>query len=110
MCRGEKPILIKDKGLWIENPEHGFDVRNYFIPQMDEAYNLSFWRKPLFKMVAPKLVAEYCMAQKSPLFQERFAYYKSIYKENLNDQLIRANIQSQSRFDREKEDLDKLCQ
>lgn len=110
MCRGQNPILIKEKGLWIENPKHLFDVKDYIIPQMDESFNFSFWRKPLYKRVAPKLIAEYCQAYKSSLFQERIAHYKEILKPNLNDKLIQEVILSQAKFDRKKEDLYKLCQ
>ena len=105
MCRGENPILIKDKDQWIENPNHPFDVKNYFNPKMDESYNLSFWRAPLYKRIEEKLKAEYCEAKTSPLFQERISFYNSIAKETLNDKLIKENILTQARFNRKLEDV-----
>lgn len=109
MCRGENPILVKEKDQWIHNPVHRFDVKNYFTPQMDESYRLSFWRKPLYKRVKEKLTKEYCEARKEPLFQERVNYYKSIVKENLNDQLIRENILTQKRFNHNLENVEAAC-
>jgi hypothetical protein len=110
MCRGENPILVKDKNLWIENPNHLFDVRNYFNPKMDESFNISFWKKSLYKRIEDKLTTEYCEAYRSPVFKERIAFYRQIVKNNLNDQLIKENILTQDKYDRKTEDPAKSCE
>lgn len=110
MCRGENPILIKEKNQWAHNPHHRFDVKNYFTPQMDESFNLSFWRRPLYKRVNEKLTKEYCEAKQEPLFNERMNYYKGIFKENLNDRLVRKHILSQARFKRDLENIEAACE
>jgi hypothetical protein len=109
MCRGENPILIKDNEKWIENPKHLFTVRDYFTPKMDESYNVSYWRKPLFNRIETKLKTEFCENKKSDEFQERVKYYKTIEKNNLSDELIAEVVTSQDRFDFNKEQIDGEC-
>lgn len=110
MCRGDKPILVFKNNSWIENPEHRFDIRDYFTPQMDESFNMSFWRKPLYKKIKDKLIAEYCSVQETKNYQERIQYYRSILKNNLNDVLIKKNILSQKKYARENENIENQCQ
>lgn len=109
MCRGENPIIIQKENIWMKNPEHLFDLKNYFTPQMDESYNLSFWRTPLFRMIKEKLIKEYCAIKDDPKFIERMNYYESIKKYSLNDELIAKYILSQERFMRAKEDIKNSC-
>jgi hypothetical protein len=110
MCRGESPILIQEKNLWIENPNHVFDLSNYVNPKMDESFNISFWRKPLYNRIAVKLRSEYCQANNTKLFKERMSYYRQIVKYNLNDLLIKNNILVQSKYDRKLENLETSCE
>ena len=115
MCRGKNPYLIKKENNWIANPNHLFTAVDYFTPKMDESYNLSFWRMPLYKRVKEKLQSEYCEMQKDPAFLARMNYYHEFYQahsnmvNSINDQLIEANIKSQDRFARSKEDIEKGC-
>lgn len=109
MCHGTNPIIIKERGQWIENPNHAFDVKNYFTPKMDESFNISFWRKRLYKKVVMKLSDEYCAAYRSSNYQDRLLYYRQISISNLNDQLIQENILTQDKYDRKLEDLKNYC-
>jgi hypothetical protein len=109
MCRGNNPYLLFKNNLWQENPDHKFDIRDYFTPKMDESYNISYWRKPLYKLVKAKLVAEYCAIKDNPAFIARMNYYKSIDKNTLNDILEKQIIEPQDRFARAKEDLFNSC-
>ncbi len=109
MCRTENALLIVKEGEWIENPKHRFDLRSYFTPKLDESFNLSFWRKPLYERIQKKLLQEYCNVQKSPMYQERMITYRRILKENLNDLLIQDNILTQEKYDRRLEDIEKAC-
>jgi hypothetical protein len=109
MCQGVNPILTKVKNLWVENPNHLFDLKNYFGPKMDESYNLSFWRKPLYRKIENKLHLEYCESRNSVIFKERILFYNQIIQVNLNDRLIRENILTQSKYDRKLENLEIGC-
>jgi hypothetical protein len=109
ICDGEKPYFIFENGKWSLNPNHVFDVKEYFTPKMDEAYNLSFWRGPLYKKIQPKLERTYCQMKKDPIYQARIEYYHSIDNENINDKLIKEYIANQDRFLRVKEDIENTC-
>ena len=109
MCKEENPIIIKENQQWIENPEHQFDVKNYFNPKMDESFHLSFWKKSLYQKIENKLKSEYCEVKHSPIYVERFSFYREIVKENLNDVLIKENILNQKRFDPKFESLEGAC-
>lgn len=109
MCRGDRPILILKDNRWQMNPDHKFTVRDYFTPQMDESFNFSFWRKTLYKRIKEKLSREYCSMKDDPIFLGRMKYYQSIYKENLNDRLVREKITSREKYSRKNEDLNSLC-
>lgn len=109
ICDSKNPYFVFKEGQWELNPNQRFDVRDYFTPKMDESYNFSFWRKPLYKRVKDKLIAEYCQIKNDPTFQARMQNYAERDAENLNDQLIRENISNQPRFLRALEDLSNEC-
>lgn len=109
ICDSHNPYFLFENNKWILNPKHQFNIRDYFTPKMDEAYNLSFWRGPLFKKIRTKLQTEYCKMKNDPIFQERIKYYQTIDKENLNDRLISEYISNQDRFLRVKEDIENSC-
>ncbi len=103
MCEGEKPHLVMKNGKWIHNPENLFDLRQYVNPKLDEAFNVSFWSKRMWRKMKNEIVEGYCANKMSSQFQSRAAYYKSRVKENFNDQMIAKFLLKNPKFDRTKQ-------
>lgn len=108
LCEGNNPILIKEDA-WKINPNHTFDLANYFNPRMDESFNFSFWRPYLWKKINAKIKDEYCVIKNDERFITRINSYQNKINRNLNDELIEKHLKSMAKFDRKLEDLEKLC-
>lgn len=107
MCEGEMPYLIKEKGMWIHNPVHQFDIREYINPKYDEAFNVSFWSPRMWRKMKGEIIPAFCKNKSNADYLKRVEYYNQIIKPSVNDELMVGFLKENPKFDRSNQLLDK---
>jgi hypothetical protein len=101
MCEGENPMIILVKGLWVRNPDHQFDIRNYVNPKFDEAYNVSLWRPKIWNSIKADVVKSYCANKVNPNYIARKAEYDQVVTVSGSDNVLASFLKENPKFKRE---------
>lgn len=107
MCEGENPYLVKEKGSWVHNPSHEFDIREYINPKYDEAFNVSLWSPRMWRKMKGEIIPAYCKNKEVPDYKARLEYYNQILRPSVNDEMLVKFLKENPKFDRANQLLNK---